>query len=351
MCIFGTERFTLIMHGQIRDSINFIITLTPLKAWNVIRLLWSFYISRWARKFGISGLPAALSIEPTTSCNLRCPQCPSGLRKFTRPTGMMGMDLYKEIIDELSGHLAYLMLYFQGEPFLHPEFLAMVQHAKKRNIYTATSTNGHYLDKKNTEAIVQSGLDRLIISIDGVSQGVYEKYRKGGKVDRVLEGIENLIEAKNKLKSHTPYIIIQFLAFQHNLHELERIREMARRWKVKLTIKTAQVYDVLGDLAMIPANTSFSRYEKVPEGDYVLKNKLYNHCWKMWHSSIITWDGLVVPCCFDKDADHRMGSFARGNFREIWKGPVYQKFREKILTDRKGIDICRNCSEGSKIWI
>ncbi len=336
---------------QFHDGLNFFSTLTFRKIRNIIRLLTTFYLSGWMKKAVFPGMPVALSVEPTTSCNLRCPQCPSGLRKFTRPTGLMDMEMYKSILREFSCDLAYLMLYFQGEPFLHPEFLAMVQLAKEKKIYTVTSTNGHYLDEKNSEAVVRSGLDRLIISLDGISQDVYEKYRKGGKVDRVLEGIENLIAAKNKLKSHTPYIIIQFLAFEQNLHELDQIREKVTKWNVKLSIKTAQVYDAGEDTDMIPADTSYSRYERTPEGSFALKNKLYNHCWKMWHSSVITWDGLIVPCCFDKDADYRMGLFNGGNFWEFWEGPDYQSFRERILTDRKGIDICRNCSEGSKIWI
>jgi radical SAM protein with 4Fe4S-binding SPASM domain len=339
------------MIDLIRDGISFISTLTFRKVWNALRLFYSFYLSRLKGRPLLSGMPAAISIEPTTSCNLRCPHCPSGLRSFTRPTGILDLDLYKSIIDQLKGHLAYLLLYFQGEPFLHPGFVELVQYAREKHIYTATSTNGHYLDEKTAEAVVRSGLDRLIISLDGVTQDVYEKYRVGGKIDQVILGIENLRKAKEKQKSHKPYIVIQFLAFSHNLHQLDEIKRLARRWKVKLAIKTAQVYDVTNDSGMIPAGTLYSRYSQNVEGGYELKNRLYNHCWKMWHSSVITWDGLVVPCCFDKDADYKMGSLANGSFREIWFGEGYGKFRKQILSGRKEIDICRNCSEGSKVWI
>lgn len=339
------------MDGQIRDAINFFITLTPRKVLNMLRLFVSFYISRLTKRSVISGMPAALSVEPTTSCNLRCPQCPSGLRSFQRPTGMMDIGMFKSIIDELGGNLTYLMLYFQGEPLLHRDFVKFVQYAHKKNIYTATSTNGHYLDEESAKALVRSGLNRLIISLDGITQDVYEKYRVGGDVDKVLKGINNLKNAQKELKIQTPYIIIQFLAFRHNLHELEKVRKLASRWKVKLTVKTAQVYDTVNDSDIIPVDTVYSRYEHSAGGVYELKNRLYNHCWKMWHSAVVTWDGIVVLCCFDKDAEHPMGSLAAGDFRKIWRGSEYQKFREKILTDRKGINICRNCSEGSKIWI
>ncbi len=339
------------MNSRILDSVNFISTLTLRKVWNGLRLLGSFYISRWKREPVISGMPAALSVEPTTSCNLRCPHCPSGLRSFTRPTGMLNKRLYEELIDQLKGDLAYLLLYFQGEPFLHPEFTALVQYAKERNIYTATSTNGHYLNEQTSEAIVRSGLDRLIVSLDGLTQEVYEKYRVGGNVHKVLKGIEYLLSAKRKLKSHKPFIIIQFLVFSHNLHQLDKMKKLARRLKVDLAVKTAQVYNEKNNADMIPAETSYSRYGKKEDGSYVLKNRLYDHCWKMWHSSVVTWDGLVVPCCFDKDAQHRMGSFSKKPFREIWNSRNYRDFRKRILTGRKKIGICRNCSEGSKVWI
>ncbi len=339
------------MTPRIRDSIKFINTLTLQKVWNALGLFVSFYLSRWGKTPVIRGMPAALSIEPTTSCNLRCPHCPSGLRSFTRPTGMLDKKLYERIVEEMKGHLAYLLLYFQGEPFLHPEFLHLVEYAKNRNIYTATSTNGHFLDEESAEAVVRSGLDRLIISLDGITQEVYEKYRTGGKLYKVLEGIENLGKAKRKLKSRSPYVIVQFLVFSHNLHQLNEVKKLARKWHVDLAVKTAQIYDKRNGLEMIPAGTTYSRYKKKEDGSYRLNNKLYNHCWKMWHSSVITWDGLVVPCCFDKDADYRMGTIKERPFREIWHSDVYRRFRKRILTARREIDICRNCSEGSKVWI
>ena len=95
-------------------------------------LLVSYLLARIVKKPLHWGLPASISIEPTTSCNLRCPECPSGLRSFTRPTGMLEFDLYKKIIDELSDTLGYLLLYFQGEPYLHPQFLQLVKYAVQK---------------------------------------------------------------------------------------------------------------------------------------------------------------------------------------------------------------------------
>src|SRR5580704_8799546 len=148
------------------DTINLFSKLTLSRVWNGLKVLSSYYLSKWTRKPIQWGYPVSISFEPTTSCNLRCPECPSGLRAFTRPTGMLQKDFFRDTIDQLAGGLLYLIFYFQGEPYLNPSFLEMVKYASQKNIYTATSTNAHYLNDKNARLTVESGLDRLIISID-----------------------------------------------------------------------------------------------------------------------------------------------------------------------------------------
>src|SRR5688500_14206382 len=152
------------------DSLNLISKLTPARVWNAAKVVSSYYISKWIRKPIQWGYPVSISFEPTTSCNLRCPECPSGLRAFTRPTGMLQKDFFRETIDQLHKELLYLVFYFQGEPYLNPAFLDMVQYASSKKIYTATSTNAHYLTDAAAKKTVESGLDRLIISIDGTTQ-------------------------------------------------------------------------------------------------------------------------------------------------------------------------------------
>ena len=96
-----------------------------------------------------------ISLEPTTACNLRCPECPSGLRSFTRPTGRLQETIFKKVIDELHETLLYLIFYFQGEPYLNPAFLDFVEYATSRKIYTITSTNGHFLDDENARRTIE----------------------------------------------------------------------------------------------------------------------------------------------------------------------------------------------------
>jgi radical SAM protein with 4Fe4S-binding SPASM domain len=334
------------------DTLNLFSKLTPRRIWNGGKVLSSYYISKWSKKPVQWGYPVSISFEPTTSCNLRCPECPSGLRSFTRPTGMLQKDFFSDTIDQLSRELLYLIFYFQGEPYLNPDFLDMVKFASKKGIYTATSTNAHYLNDENARRTIESGLDRLIISIDGTTQEVYEQYRIGGKLEKVLQGARNIVYWKKKLKSKTPFVFFQFLVVKPNEHQVEDIKKLAKETGIdEVRFKTAQVYDYHTDPNnLIPTINKFSRYRKNEYGEFVLKNSLNNHCWRLWHATVITWDGMVVPCCFDKDAEHPLGDLKGKPFKEIWHNDQYVNFRRNILKSRKTIDICANCSEGTKVW-
>lgn len=338
------------MNAQWYNTLNFLRRLTIRRAWNMCLVYLSFYLSRWLKKPLQWGLPFSISVEPTTSCNLRCPECPSGLRAFTRPTGMLSPELFQKVIDEMAGHLTYLTFYFQGEPYLHTSFLEMVKYARKKNIYTATSTNAHYLTEAQAKKTIESGLDRLIISIDGTTQETYKAYRVGGKLNKVLEGAKNVVKWKREMKSKTPYVIFQFLVVRHNEHQVEELRELARELGVdEVILKTAQVYDYEHGNLLIPENERYSRYRKNDDGTYSIKNTLENSCWKLWHSCVFTWDGKVVPCCFDKDAQYQLGDINAHSFKEIWWSEAYKDFRAKLVRSRKEIDICTNCSEGCEV--
>ncbi|MEM9672942.1 MAG: SPASM domain-containing protein [Bacteroidota bacterium] len=334
-----------------QDQRNFLSKLSVPRVANASRILGSYYQSRLNQQPKISGLPISLSVEPTTACNLRCPECPSGLRSFSRPTGKLPMDLYRQVIDELQETLLYLLLYFQGEPYLHPQFLELVEQAARKNIYTATSTNAHFLHDEAARQTVASGLDRLIISIDGTTQETYQSYRIGGKLDKVLEGANNVVRWKRKLRSRTPHIIFQFLVVRPNEHQIEEVKQLAEQVGVdEVKFKTAQIYDYQQGSPLIPTQEKYARYRQRADGSYTIKNKLLDHCWKMWHSCVMTWDGRIVPCCFDKDAHHVLGSVQDSSFREVWYGEAYRQFRAQLLKSRQQIDICQNCTEGTKVW-
>ncbi|MBK8621453.1 MAG: SPASM domain-containing protein [Saprospiraceae bacterium] len=334
------------------DVFRFLSKLTIKRVWNVILLTSSFYLTKWLKRPIQWGLPMTISFEPTTACNLRCPECPSGLRSFTRATGNLKSDFFRSTIDELHERLLYLIFYFQGEPYINPEFLDMVAYAQQKGIYTITSTNGHFLHDENAKKTILSGLDRLIISVDGTTQETYENYRVGGNLEAVLQGAKNVVYWKKALKSTTPHIIFQFLVVKPNEHQIEEIYALAKEIGVdEVKLKTAQVYDYKNGNPLIPEQDKYSRYAKTKDGTYRVKNELLNHCWKLWHACVITWDGMVVPCCFDKDATHKLGNIKDGtSFKKIWQGEAYERFRKTLLQGRDKIDICNNCTEGCTVW-
>lgn len=334
------------------DILNLFSKLTFRRAVNAGKVWSSYQLSRLLNKPIQWGYPISISFEPTTSCNLRCPECPSGLREFTRPTGMLEKGFFEQTIDDIHKELLYLIFYFQGEPYLNPEFLPMVNYASQKKIYTATSTNAHYLTEEKAKQTVESGLDRLIISIDGTTQDVYRQYRVGGQLNKVIEGAKNIVKWKKELKSKTPLVVFQFLVVKPNEHQLEDVKQLAKEIGVDdVWFKTAQVYDYEKDPnQLIPSLNKYSRYKKNADGSYSPKNKLQNHCWKLWHANVITWDGLVVPCCFDKDATHQLGNLKMQSFKQAWNNDNYKQFRKELMTSRKNIDICANCSEGLKVW-
>lgn len=336
---------------SLKDSLNFISKLNPRKVYNAASVVSSFYIARWTEKPVQWGVPFNMSIEPTTHCNLGCPECPSGLKSFTRPTGNLEYDFYKKTIDEVGDDLIYLYFYFQGEPYLHPKFNELVKYAAKKKIYTVTSTNAHYLTERKAKETVESGLDRILISVDGTTQDVYEQYRVGGSLNKVIEGIKNLVKAKQDLGSSTPHIALQFLVVKPNEHQIDDVMKLGKELGVdEVKLKTAQIYDYEHGSDLMPTIDKYSRYEKQDSGNYQVKNEMLNHCWKLWHSCVITWDGKIVPCCFDKDAQHQLGDLNTKTFSAIWQSDLYKSFRRRVLKSRKQIDICTNCSEGTKVW-
>lgn len=338
------------MNSITKDRIQLIKKLTLVKVFNVMRLFVSFYYSRAVGKASISSMPMGLSIEPTTSCNLRCSECPSGMRSFTRPTGMLVQENFQKMIDQVKRRLIWLTFYFQGEPYLNKDFLKMVKYAHQKGLYTMTSTNAHYFTDEIARETIESGLSRIIISMDGVTQETYEQYRKGGTLDKVKDGITKLVEWKKKLNSSTPHIVLQFIVFGHNEHEVEEVQRLGKEMGVdEVKLKSAQIYD-FNNAHLISSEEKYSRYKK--NGDsYRIKTELMNHCWRMWSSAVVTWDGKVIPCCFDKDANHQVGNLETTPFKEVWLSEGYNDFRSKVLIDRKSIDICTNCTEGTEVWI
>jgi len=332
-------------------KLHFLKKLTVKRIINIIKVYFSYFLSILFKVNVRFGFPMSMSIEPTGVCNLRCPECPSGLRQITRKNNFIEVDLFKKVLDETSPYLSSLILYFQGEPYLHPKFTELVQYAaNEKGVYTLTSTNAHFLTEENAKKTVLSGLDKLIVSIDGTTQETYEQYRKAGNLEKVKEGLKNIVKQKKLLSSSTPEVAVQFLVVKPNEHQLSEIKQLVKDFGAdSLILKSAQLYDYKNGNHLLTSFDKYSRYRKKTDGTYEIKNKLKSRCSRLWNSTVITTDGEVLPCCFDKDAKYSAGNLNTENFKDINNNEKYKSFRKRLLSGRKNIDICKNCTEGLKL--
>ncbi|MDR2928617.1 MAG: SPASM domain-containing protein [Cytophagaceae bacterium] len=292
-------------------------------------------------------MPWALSVEPAGFCNLKCPECPLGAGVLLRRGGFMSMEAYRNILKESQPLLIWLNLYFQGEPFMNRHLSDMIGEAKRYSIFTSISTNGHFLDEKRCIDVINANLDEIIISLDGITDDSYSKYRKGGNLETVKNGVERLIKKRKELNSKTPFITVQFIVFKHNEHEIEELTKWCKKVKTdRLILKSAQIND-FGNGSVAPAASSkYSRYTQNKDGVLVMKGAPRNYCLRQWSSAVISWDGQMAPCCYDKDLKFSPGNINTFSLKQLWTDESMQKFRQQILIRRKDIDICQNCPEG-----
>jgi radical SAM protein with 4Fe4S-binding SPASM domain len=324
-------------------------TLKGRRVFNSILVYSSYFLSLLFRKPIFWGFPPTVMIEPTNICNLKCPLCPSGNGTLKRPKGYMDYGLFKKIIDEIKSRSFMVVLWNQGESFLNRDFLKMVKYASDAGLFTLVSTNGN-LDI-DPEVLVDSGLDSMIISLDGADQETYNKYRINGNIEKVLKNVEKIVEVKTELNTKTPVIRWQFLIMKHNEDQIETVRQMAGSLGVdEFELKTLQIYTKEDIEEFLPKNHEFSRY-RLTGDDFELKVGIPNRCRRIWTSPVINWNGEMAICCFDKDVSYKIGNINEQSIINIWKGKAVQKIRSRILKDRKSLEICCNCGESVKLRV
>ncbi|MFQ6092742.1 MAG: radical SAM/SPASM domain-containing protein [bacterium] len=324
--------------------------LTANRGANIAKALGSYLLSRLLRRPLVFGQPFMLMVEPTNLCNLKCPLCPAGSETLSRPQGKMALKQFTRLIDGSSEHLLHLTLWNVGEPFLNDSLIEMIRYAKSKNIYVITSTNGHFLTEKGrVRELILSGLDELILSMDGASPETYNRYRRKGQFQKVVDGLRLLTEEKEDLGTKNPIVDLQFILMRHNEHETEQMVSLAQRLKVdRLTLKTVQVTSGQEADQFLPTRRELRRY-LFDNGGLRMKGRPKNDCRWLWFCPVINWDGTVVPCCFDKDNRFPLGNvFQAAPLKDIWRSEKYNALRRKILAARGEIALCHNCSEGLK---
>jgi radical SAM protein with 4Fe4S-binding SPASM domain len=320
-------------------------------------IVYEIVLHRLRKKLGFKDilppLPFSLMIEPTNSCNLRCPTCPTGSGKSKRPKRMMSFSEFKMIIDEGKGNVKNITLWNYGEPFLNNDIINMIKYATSTGMHVITSTNGGFFKSKEfCLEIVKSGLQNLIICLDGANQETISRYRIGAKFNEIENGYKLLLEAKKFLVSKTPIIELQFILMKHNEGQRNDMKLLAKELGVDIyTEKTVGIdYNdpEFQNMAkeLLPNDFSLSRYCLKEDGTFALKGNIPNHCFTVYEQSVINSDGDVVPCCYDLYSEYVMGNVLKESLKTIWKNDKYQSFRNQIEKDRKSIPMCNICSEG-----
>lgn len=315
--------------------------LTIARVWNYLSILGGFWWSRLTRQVWVKGMPFALTLETCAACNLRCPECMTGKGLTYRNFNLMDFGLIKSIVTFHRSTAFYVHLFFQGEPFIHPQLPDIIELLARNKMYSVISTNGHFLDTANCKAVVNAGLDRVIISLDGISPETYQHYREGGDFYKVVEGIKTLARIRGELKQTNPLIEVQFLVNRCNEKEMTSAKDFVRHLGADLlSFKSMQFYSQEGRKKLAPITKSFNRYTDSGEVK-VLGRKKGFACFRLWSHMVYTSDGVVVPCCYDKLGEFEMGTYADG--AKAWNSRAFRRFREQVLKNQQLVSICNNC--------
>ena len=242
-------------------------TLNQLRCWTSYALS-LFGVVR------VRHLPTFVSIEPANFCQLRCPECPVGIASSPNrlsPNRLMPLSIFERVLEQVQATAHTMQFYFQGEPLLNKQLPEMIAAAHKAGLYTIVSTNAQSLSQDMANALVQSGLNRIIVSIDGFSEESYQAYRIGGSLQKALDALRYLANAKRLHKSHIR-IELQTLRLKTNEHEWNWIKKNYKQLgATHLAFKTAQLYDFEHGHPLMPTSERYSRYRKTTDGTYIHK--------------------------------------------------------------------------------
>ncbi len=308
-------------------------SLSPGRLRNLIRAL----LSLLGREKEAKHFPIHAQIEPTSRCNLSCALCPIGAGKLERDSGDMLLDEFKRILRELRKGLIYLSLYNLGEPFLHPDIFRMIRFAKSENVFVRICTNGWHADDSQAEKIIESGIDELVISLDCATPEKYREYKGADGYEKVISNIRRIV--KKRGKGLKPFLSLQMLLTRQSEEDVRAFKRLARELKVdRAVIRPVRVNYPGGD----------DQRDYLPVGNRYMRKKYYlkrdlRSCSRPWLTTVILWDGSVVPCCFDMQGEHIFGN-ARQGLDQVWNNHEYKAFREQLARGIGEINICRECS-------
>lgn len=302
-----------------------------------IRKIVNLALNLFEHKLKIStplSLPPYIKIEPTPLCQLRCPGCvqrKSNYKKQFRNSMQITLNDFKKIVDPLSSTLLGISLSNHGEPLLHNNIAALIEYAHQKKISVSFPTNMSLkLDKASIEKLVRSGLDSILVSLDGASEATYSKYRVGGKFGLVVENVKSIAQTKQRLGLNRPKIIWKFVVLDHNKHEQHLVKKRYRELGFN-------AYSFVQDRRSNVAREAKGKYK-----ERVRRN--HKGCFWLWHAMVVRWDGEVFPCC--KRKPFNLGNALLENSLNIWRSEEYRTLRRGFSSARNlelMNPICQTC--------
>ena len=324
--------------------------------WNMLLTFYNYLV----KKLYLNNYPISLTIDPCNLCNLNCELCPSGLKIPGRKQSIMRFDIFKKIIDECGPYLWDIYLFNWGEPLLNKELFRMIEYAKKYHIDTTVSTNLNYFNEEVCKKLIESGLDILIVSLDGASQNSVQHYQKGSDFELVVSNMERIVKLKNKLDSKLPLVQWRYLENTLNEHEIEKAKTLAKQLGIdKLEIASFRC-NMADELFLNNENqyqnvkSWLPKDEKLSMYDYKRKKKkkIKKLCRLLWFESVVNPYGSISPCCASWYERDDFGNISSSSFIEIWNNQEYKTAR-RIYTNRKKIpmesNICYVCYKNKAI--
>lgn len=318
--------------------------LTKSRVSNAIRCYWNYALSRMGL-VRISHAPLFVSVEPAAVCQLQCPECPVGRRdggiSESRNTDrLMSLELFRKVLGEVKQYAHTMQFYFQGEPLLNKDLATMIAEAHEAGLYTIVSTNAQAMTEEMAEALVQAGLSRIIVSMDGLAQATYGAYRIGGNIEKAKAALRYLRKAKEQCGGKT---IIELQCLRLKTNEYEWV-ELKRQYKALgadcLSLKTAQLYDYENGHDLMPLDARYSRYEQGADGLYHRKKRARG-CLRVWSGVVVTTTGEVLPCCYDKSHAYSYGNIQDAPIAELFKNEKALALRRAAMSEQP--KICQEC--------
>ncbi len=304
---------------------------------------------RW-RLTRVLGKPFFLMIEPTNVCNLRCPLCPTGRGTLRREPAFMPLGMFKGVIDELRPYLIEVNMSFMGEPLLHRELPEMIAYAKAAGARVEIPSNGHFFTEDLCRRLIESGLDRIYVSFDGMDQETYAAYRVKGDLGKVTEGVRTLLAQRAALGRANPVVELQFLVMKHNESQIDAFRAFAESLGADRRVIKPVSFNVSDwdDPAtretfegFLPTGEEHRVYRRV-DGALTWKVDRLPLCTAAWRSITVLCDGSIIPCCRDIRGHYTMGNVADGVLK-TWNNERFRAFRRDMLHHRGEMPICKVC--------